>query len=196
MKFCALRSAVTAVLVSASVGGCGHISAATLYKLWTFDMATADPAAIRAAIRFPKALAPRPGGAKLTITETGAGGSGASTRVFVLEEVEEAGALDRYRRDGYPVKAFRLSAVSVEELRRLQADVRAARAASRNKPGSLGVSIDACRLGPLPPGALLSSTYLKLDAREPYMPVVEDIDLRKEIGENALATQVPPCATQ
>lgn len=182
-------SLAASVATSLAVSGCAHVPAATLYKLWTFDMATADPSAIRAAIRYPKVLAPRAGGAKLTLTQADPKGAAPRTHAFVLEELEEGAALDRFRRQGYPVRAFRLSAADTAKVRAIQVEMNA----TPGQSGSFGVSIDACRLGPLPQGALLSSTYLKLDAREPYMPVVEDIDLRKEIGEAALAAQVPPC---
>ncbi|MEQ1715518.1 MAG: hypothetical protein ABL907_05975, partial [Hyphomicrobium sp.] len=80
----------------------------------------------------------------------------------------------------------------VAKLRDMQRALRQARTPDR-KGSNLGVSIDACRRGPLPEGALLSSTYLQLAHTDGYMPLLEDMDLRAEIGEEALAMQIPPC---
>lgn len=42
--------------------------------------------------------------------------------------------------------------------------------------------------------ALLPSTDLKLYAANGYLALLEDVDLRKEVGEAALAEFMPPCA--
>lgn len=179
-------------LLSLLAGGCGHVPVTTMYKLWSFDFAVADPGAIRAAIRVPAALAPKPGGAKLTLEHGGV------TDTFILEEVadrQELALLSPYARSGHPVTAYRLAPGDVKRLKDLQKDINARRAAGDSKAaGKLAVGIEACRRKALPEGALLSSTYLKLDAEAGYMPLVEDVDLRKEIPPDALAKQVPPCA--
>lgn len=178
-------------------GGCGHVPITSLYKLSSFDVAHADPAVIRAAARAPAALAPRPQGARLTVTHRVPGGSQDVAEVFILEEVREAAELrqvERFRREGYPLTVYRLSEADVRRVKALQGTLLADRAAGRGGHGSLGVAVDACARGVLPPGALLSSTYLKLDAETGYLPVLEDVDLRKEISPEAFARAVPPCA--
>ena len=178
-------------VLSLLAGGCGHVPVTTLYKLWSYDFAQADPGAIRAAIRVPAALAPRPGGAKLTLEHGGV------TDTFVLEEVtdrQERALLSPYARSGYPVTVYRLASRDVTRLQELQKEINAHRTAGdKNAGGKLAVGIEACHRKGLPPGALLSSTYLKLDAEAGYMPLVEDVDLRKEIPADQLAEHVPPC---
>lgn len=178
----------------AVVAGCAHVPLTTLYELWKFDAANADPAAIRAAIRVPESLAPRPHGARLVLSRGAAADPARKEWKFDLEDVRDAKELDaltRFRRDGYPIFVFKLSDADVAEVRKVQAELRRNAANARV---NLGVSLDACRRGKLPEGALLSSTYLKLDRAAGYLPVVEDIDLRKEMGQEAtLAERVPPC---
>lgn len=179
------------------VAGCGHIPVSTMYKLWSFDTATADPAGIRAAIRIPAALRPRDGGAKLTITTRGPGDTKPEVTSFVLKEVSnpaELRHLDRFQRAGYPITLYKLSEADAASLRQMQQQIRKARETSEKREGSLGVSIDACHAGGLPPGAILSSTYLRLDTETGFMPLLDDVDLRKEVGESQLSEHIPPCA--
>ncbi len=183
--------------VTFAAGGCGHVPVGTMYKLWSFDVATADASAIRAAIRFPAALSPRPGGAKLTVTSKDRAGNAPKVMAFVLEVLKdpaEIKELDRLGRTGSRVTAFKLSGADIETVRRLQSEILYSRKTSENRSGSFGVSIDACHLGGIPNGALLSSTFLKLDSAGGYMPLLEDIDLRKEIGDAALSEHIPSCA--
>lgn len=178
-------------------GGCGHVPVATMYKLWSFDVATADPAAIRAAVRGPAVLAPRPGGAKLTVTVKRPDRAAPEVHEFGLAEAQDAQEmrqLTRFQRAGYPLAAYRLSSPDIARMKSLQSDLRAAKARGDKWQGSLGVAMQACTRGPLPEGALLSSTYLKLDEEAGYLPVLEDIDLRKEIGPEKLEKEIPPCA--
>lgn len=190
LRLALMLSAV--LLLSFLAGGCSHVPVATLYRLWSFDFAHADPGAIRAAIRVPAALMPRPGGAKLTLKHDGA------VETFKLEEVTDAAETARlapYVRSGYPITAYRLSAGDVQRLKQLQNEINARRASGdKDAGGTLGVGIDACSRKALPQGALLSSTYLKLDDEVGYMPLVEDIDLRQQIPAQDLAKNIPPCA--
>jgi hypothetical protein len=186
-----------AIVLFAVVAGCSHVPVSTMYKLWSFDVLAADPAAIRAAARYPASLAPRPGGAKLTLTITGAKGGAPDVRVYVLEETTEAPELTQvspYRRDGYPIRVYRLSEQDAANVRALLKELREAKQRAEQRSGSIGVAIDACHTGEMPKKAILTSTYLKLVAASGYMTVLEDVDLRKEVGDTDLAKNVPPCA--
>lgn len=186
-----------AAAVAALVGGCMHMPVATIAKLWSFDMTTADPAVLRTAVRGPDVLRTRPGGVKLVLTTWHDGAPQRTTRTFVLEEIaeaEELARLQRHRRKGEAIAAFRLAAADIAVMRGLQQENRAAAAGAKTKArGSIGVSADACRAGPLPSGPILTTTYLLLDPADGYLPLLEDVDLRKEIEPAKLATDIPPC---
>ena len=106
------RPATFALACTLLVAGCGHIPVSTMYKLWPFDTATADPAGLRAAIRIPAALRPRDGGAKLTVTTRGPRNTKPEVAAFVWKEVSdpaELRQLDRFQRAGYPITLYKLS---------------------------------------------------------------------------------------
>jgi hypothetical protein len=185
------------VLAAAFLAGCSHVPVSTMYKLWSFDVLSADPAAIRAAVRYPESLIPRPGGAKLTVTITGAKGEAPDVRAFVLEETTQGSELTEvstYNRAGYPIRVYRLSEKDAVNVRALLKELREAKQRSEKRSGSIGVSIDACRVKELPKKAILTSTYLKLDSTGGYMTVLEDVDLRNEVTGTELDKTVPPCA--
>ncbi len=187
--------AVLAALAALSLAGCGYVPVTTLYKLWSFDLLHADPAQIRAAARYPDALAPRPGGAKLLVTIKS--GERSDVRTFVLEDdtnAAELAAVAKYRRAGFSLRVFRLAATDVALMRSVLKDLREAKARGDKATGSLGISVDACHMGVLPKQAVLTSSFLKLDTAAGYMTLLEDVDLRKEFGDNALAERVPPCS--
>ena len=192
-----VAAAKYAVLVVAALSaGCAHVPVSTIYKLWNFDVLTADPAVIRAAVRYPSALAPRPNGTKLTVTMTGGPTLKPDVREFILEDANspaDTGELTPYKRDGYPVRAFRLSDRDVGVVRALLQEVREGKLRSENRSANIGVAIDACHSGPMPGHAILTSTYLKLDTASGYMTVLDDVDLRKEVSADKLSKHVPPC---
>lgn len=192
----AVRAAAAALPILLS-GACSHVPLSTIYHLATFDLASADPTALRAAIRHPSSLVPQPGGVKATVTVGHAGEPGHRVHSFVLEPADgpmEMARLAAHLRAGFDVLPFRLSADDARAVRQLQADRREqARSGAAPAAFNLTVSAAACHRGGLPGGAILSSTYLKLDADGGYLTVIEDLDLRRELGDAALAREVPPC---
>lgn len=187
---------LAAAALMAFVAGCAHVPVSTIYKLWSFDVLAADPAVIRAAVRYPASLSPRPRGAKLTVTMTGGALLKPEVREFILEDATspaDLGELEPYKRDGYPVRAFRLSDRDVIAVRDLLHALREGKARGETRSGNIGVAIDACHNGGLPKRAILTSTYLKLDKANGYMTVLEDIDLRREFGDAEMAKHVPAC---
>lgn len=196
-RACHLAVLAHAVLV---LGGCMHVPVTTLYKLWSTDMAAADPGLMRVATRTPRGLAPRPGGVKLTYTAWRDGDTVKRVYTFVLAEANEAAELAplaKYKRVGDVVSAFRLNAADIQQLRALQAESREETASIKGKPhGEIGISADACRREALGSGPILTSTYLLVSPADGYLPVLDDIDLREELGVGDLATHLPPCGVQ
>jgi hypothetical protein len=181
---------IGAAVVSLIAAACMHVPVSTMAELWSFDAAKADPAAVRAAVRLPEVLVPRPGGVVLTLSISG--GSTPEPHEFVLEEAREPmeiAAIAHEQRPGTGLYAYRLSKADAERVRNLQ---RASMAAS-GRGGTIAVGAKACRRGPLPAGPVVTSTYLQLDRRKGYMPLIVDIDLRSELGAAGLDKEIPPC---
>lgn len=189
-----------AMIVAAVVaGGCASVPLTTIAKLWAFEFDSADPAVLRAAVRIPASLAPRPGGVVLTVVTWQDGETARHQHPFILEEAVEPGEaapLASYRRTGDRIAVYRVSAADVVVMRRLLADHREKkRTSSARQSSTIDIKADACRVGALPEGPILSSTFLKLDERDGYLPLLVDLDLRQEIGAAEFAKAVPPCAS-
>ncbi len=189
------KSMITACALLA-LCGCGHVPIATIWTLSTLDATRIDPAAVRVGIRYPHVLSPRRGGAKLTLTTVAADG-GAPQKVAYVLDVEKDGpaamALRIHERRGDVLTVFKLSPEDVARVRQQQSEHRKAAAAGRRGAGNLEASVDACRTEPLPSGPLPASTYLMLEPAQGFLPVVVDVDLRRELGEAALDANLPPC---
>jgi hypothetical protein len=95
MPFIRIAGLCFPAFVSAVLAGCMHVPATTLYKLWSFDMATADPSILRVATRVPSYLSARPNGIKLTFTAWRDGEKDKHVHTFILTEVKETAELAR-----------------------------------------------------------------------------------------------------
>jgi hypothetical protein len=180
-------------------GGCTHVPLMTMAKLVTFDMATADPAILRVAARTPAVLMPRPDGTVLTLAVGPERAADRRVDRFVLEQVSDSREIDavaRLQRSGDRVFVYQLSRTDVQRVRHAQAQYRDLKQRGERGRLNIGVSSKACRQGQLPAGAILTSTYLKVSESDGYLPLLVDIDLRKELGEAAALEQVPECATR
>jgi hypothetical protein len=189
-----LATAVVGVLATA-LAGCGHVPLTTIYRLRAFNITTADPEVLRAAVRLPDVLSPTQSGVKLTVS---AGrGAEADRQVYelVLKEVTEPaelGPLASERRTGNHIHVYRIDPADVPRIRAAQAE------ALRNpgKGGTLAVKAAACRRGDLPAGAILTTTYIKIDEEHGFMPLLKDVDIRAEVprGED-ISEKVLMCET-
>lgn len=185
---------LAAAMILLAPSGCAKVPLGTMLTLATLDPNTADPAGFGAAVLQPLWLATPAGGVTLTLTIARSDAPKPEVHAFVMEEVRDPAELAKvaqYRRRGDTLTVYRLADADAATLRQLQASTRGAGGSGSS---SIGVAAKACRQGPLPGGPILTSTYLKVAASGEYLPVLEDIDLRAEVGEVALAEQVPECS--
>jgi hypothetical protein len=178
------------------LSACGHVPVSTLWALRHFDAATVDPALLRAAIRLPDTLEPAPGGVKLEIGWWRNGEEDKKHMVkFALQETSspaDTAPLAGERRPGTRVLVYRVDPADIATIRAVQAQAREAKAGGAH--GSFGVGADACRRGEPGPGPVLMTTWLRVDARGRYLPVVENLDLRESVKkEKSFEELVPPC---
>jgi hypothetical protein len=198
-----MRSSRTSAagLVALALAACGHVPVATMVRLHSFDFATFDPSALRAAVGVPDVFKPRPEGAKLVVTLT-FGDAPPQTETFLLKRLTPPGdlaPLAPFAHAGATIYAFALDPADVARIRDLQAEGRRARA---EHPGrnTLTIRIEAnvCRLGPLPDGPILITTYIRPDEETGYLVLLRDVDLRETVraaGKN-LDAETPPCPAE
>lgn len=195
-----VRKATFAAAVAAALAGvgCGHVPVSTMWALRHFDSLSADPAFLRAAIRVPDGILPRPGGVKVT-ANWGKKGDPASERTveIVLHETSlaaEGATLQSERRPGARMFAYRVAPDDVPRVRALQAEVSRAKAEKKADHGSIGVGADACRTGDLPAGPIVMTTFLKTSEETGWLTLARDVDLRTLVSnEKPLDDIVPPC---
>lgn len=134
--------------LSLLLSGCGHVPLTTMAKLRNFDIATADPAQLRVAIRAPDWLEPREGGAAI-LFKLKQGDAAEREERFALEPAEEpaeTAQLAGHRLPGERIRAWRIAAAEVARARAFQEEGRAARIA---RPGrtqfTVATALDGCR---------------------------------------------------
>ena len=197
---------LAATALAAALAGCtnltvlSHVPIATMSRLAAFDLAKADPAALRVAARLPETLEPRRDGVRviLRVEDTNANGAsgGKGPHTFILAEATEPAELAQLTTAGQAgarLWVYRLAAADVARLAELRAQ---ALAANKSRAGSVRASIDAavdaCRRADLPSGRLPTTTFLRTDASG-YFILLQDLDLRAVVNERELAERVPPC---
>lgn len=185
--------AITAVLL---LSACTAIPVKTLYKLATTDMMTVDPAILRAGVRMPDWVEPRPHGVKLELGMQQAGTDPISER-FSLESIPaalEGKTLAAEAKPDYQLYAYRLAAQDIPRFEAFRQTLKTKKAETRGKTkGSLSIGVDACRKTELPVGKIPVTTYLRLDTESGYLPLVVDYDLKKPVDGKNLAELIPPC---
>jgi hypothetical protein len=87
------------------------------------------------------------------------------------------------------VKAYRIDPKDYERLAALRARVIASKKANDKLRGSLTITAAACGSGgeTLPKGAFLISTYLLVDRKDGYNPLLVDYDLSEALRKAAAA---------
>ena len=152
----------------------------SMVKLARVDFAATEPAALRAAVKLPRAIRPRPQGVTLRIGVRLASGHEAF-QDFLLREASDAGEMaalkDEFDADTH-VFAFRLDPAETQRL-----------------VGALSIAVrpDACRTGELPAGPVHFTTYLRTAETGGYLPLARDLDLRTVVTGRDVAAELPLC---
>ncbi|MGA2637822.1 hypothetical protein [Methylocella sp.] len=135
----------------------------TMWALRNFDASTADPASLRAAIRIPESLEPRPGGVTLEVGWWRDGDEAKHDAKFVLQEsTAETGSLAGERKPGTRIYAYRVNPADFAAIRAMQAEVLTEKKkAGAATHGVFGIGADACREADLASGPLYITTFLK-----------------------------------
>lgn len=195
MRIIALAS--LSIIAAGLLAGCASIPLKTVYNLWNFDPWTSDFRVWRAGVRVPEGRGLTLQSAKILMTvETQAHGEpAAKSETFVLERSPDAadlGALGPERRPGFALAAYRFAAADHTRLEALRARILAAKKNGTHQRGALSISASSCGGGATPPeGAVLLSTYLMVDPKDGYNPLVVDYDIAPEMRKS-IATGAPP----
>ena len=170
-------------LATLFLAACSTVPLGSIPKLARIDFMTTDLARMRIAIALPMALAPKPDGVVMELKFQA--GQELEKRENLLL-VQSQTSVDRI---GLPTDAgtgqalyvFKLSQADVQKLGELRTSVSAAKA--RHEKGSLGLGIAAkefCKLGDLPDGPALTTSYVLTSENDGYVTMSRDFNLRSD----------------
>ena len=192
-----MRRTGIALLFALVLAGCGHMPVTSMIKLARADLASTDPAQLRAAVKLPRALRLKPSGVALRIGVKLANGD-EDAQDFMLREVSDPAdvlALHRELDRDTHVFAYRLDPAEVARLTAFRDALKKKQAASGRSGGTLTIAVrsDACRVGALPDRAVYATTYLKTGETGDYVPLARDVDLRTVLPGRDVTAEIPIC---
>ncbi len=165
------------------LGACGSVSLSTIAQLSRLDPLTADPSGFVAAVVIPKAYDLLEGSAILGFTweseSEALGGEYAMQRHEAFAGGEITPSAEQH------VLYFDLAPADAAAIRQTQLAVAQRKAAKVEGEGSFSVFVAPCAAAP--DGALLISTYLRIEEGGPFLPLLRDFDIRQEMAAGALS---------
>ena len=186
------------VLSILAMAGCSHMPVTSMVKLARVDFETSDPAQLRAAIKLPRTLRPRPNGVALRIAVQ-VGRAPEEARDFMLRELPEPAELTREAGADSHIFAYRIDDADLARLAAFRAELiaRKSSAQSSGQKGSISISVrpQACKAGELPDGPLYFTTYLRTAETKDYVALARDVDLRSIVPNAAVVAEIPRCGS-
>jgi len=178
------------------LSGCGSVPLPSLVQLSRINVETTDPGTLRVAVRLPDGLKPRSGGVNMHVVARVSGEPEQKTTLLLTEthDAADLSALADTARPGFSTYAYRLAPSDIVRFALLRAAL--FRKRQEGRTGSLGIGIattEFCLVGSLPPGPLLSTTYLSTSETRSYVVVTNDLDLRNEQAVAAELSRLGPC---
>src|SRR5262249_3788057 len=155
------------------LAGCGSVPLPSLIQLSRVNAQTTDLAMLRVAVRLPEAIKPRPGGVNMVVVVNAGGQPDQKITLLLSETRDDLSGLAT--RPGFSTYAYRLAPRDIERLAVIRAEL--LRNRQEGAGGSLGIGIatkEFCLVGPLPPGPLLSTTYLWTSETRKYLVLPND----------------------
>ena len=182
------------VLVMLAMSGCSHMPVTSMVKLARVDFETSDPAQLRAAIKLPHTLRPRPNGVALRIAVK-VGPAPEEARDFMLRELPEPAELVRETGADSHIFAYRIDDSDLARLAAFRAELIAKKSSGQKGSISISVRPQACKSGELPDGPVYFTTYLRTAETKDYVALARDVDLRSIAPDPAAVAGIPRCGS-
>jgi hypothetical protein len=180
------------VLPMLAMAGCSHMPVTSMVKLARVDFETSDPAQLRAAIKLPRALRPRPSGVTLRIAVQ-VGRAPEEARDFMLREMPEPSELTREAGADSHIFAYRIDDADLARLAAFRAELIAKKSSGQKGSISISVRPQACKAGELPDGPIYFTTYLRTAETKDYVALARGVDLRSIVPNAAVVAEIPRC---
>jgi hypothetical protein len=170
----------------------------TVYNLWNFDPWTSDFRQWRAAVRLPegRGVALETARVQMKIESWREGDAARQSEVFLLERslaAADLAPLTVEQRAGFALAAFRFAPADYARMEALRTRIAAAKKAGQPMKGALSISASSCNGGKSAAveGPFPFSTYLMVDAKDGYNPLLVDYDLGPELRKGAANGATP-----
>jgi hypothetical protein len=114
-----------AASLAAALAACTHVPLGSILPLIRIKFGTTEISRVRAAVKLPDSLRPRPGGVRMTVT-MGLAGEPPQSQKFDLVETrdpEDQPALAAFASQGSVIYAYRLAPDDVARMERMRADM-------------------------------------------------------------------------
>lgn len=187
------RRVLPPVCVALALAGCGHMPVTSMVKLARVDFETSDPAQLRAAIKLPRSLRPRPSGVSLRIAVR-VGRAPEQARDFVLRELPAPSELAREASSDSHVFAYRIDEADLPRLAGFRSELIAKKNSGQGGSISISVQPRACKVSELSDGPVYLTSYLRTAETGSYVTLARDVDLRTVAPEHAIVENIPACA--
>lgn len=179
--------------VTLALAGCGHTPVTSMVKLARVDFETSDPAQLRAAIKLPKSLRPRPNGMSLRVAVR-VGRAPEEARDFALRELPAPPELVREADADSQVFAYRIDDADLPRLAAFRSELIAKKSSGQGGSISISVQPQACKTAELAEGPVYLTSYLRTAETGAYVTLARDVDLRTIAPEHAIVDKIPRCA--
>jgi len=188
-----LLRALLRAFVTLALAGCGHMPVTSMVKLARVDFETSDPAQLRAAIKLPRSLQPRPNGMSQRIAVR-VGRAPEEAREFALRELPAPPELAREASGDSHVFAYRIDDADLPRLAAFRAELIAKKSSGQGGSITISVQPQACKTAELPEGPVYLTSYLRTAETGTYVTLARDVDLRTIAPEHAIVDKIPRCA--
>jgi hypothetical protein len=190
----ALLPCLLRALLMLAMAGCSHMPVTSMVKLARVDFETSDPVQLRAAIKLPRTLRPRPNGVALRIAVQ-VGRAPEDARDFVLREIPEPAELTREASADSHIIAYRIDDSDLARLMAFRTELIAKKSSGQKGSISISVRPQACKAGELPDGPIYFTTYLRTAETKDYVALARDVDLRSIVPNAAVVAEIPRCGS-
>ena len=181
------------ILLMLAMAGCSHMPVTSMVKLARVDFETSDPVQLRAAIKLPRTLRPRPNGVALRIAVQ-VGRAPEEARDFILREMPEPAELTREASADSHIFAYGIDDSDLTRLAAFRAELIAKKSSGQKGSISISVRPQACQAaGELADGPVYFTTYLRTAETKDYVALARDVDLRSIVPDPAAVAGIPRC---
>ena len=190
------KLASVAIVLAILLTACGHMPLRSMVKLSKIDFETTDPAQVRAAVKLPRQLQPRPNKVVMRI-KVAMTGRPEEVLDFALREVADPSELlsmqSELEADTH-IFAYRLTAADTERVTAFRGALME-RHRKQGQRGRLTIEIraDACRSGGLPPRDPRITTYLRTAETGEFVALVRDVNVAEMMQTSDIAGRLEPC---